>query len=152
MPLMFHSTSYSPDRAQAEINKLLRLAGARRISVEYGDHRRAIGMTFSLETPRGEREFLLPVRIDRVKSVLAKQGVLRGAGQRRDPAASQAHAEAVAWRTLLEWLKLQLALVETEQAAADEIMLPYMLVEQPTGVVSLYEQYSGKALPAPQAV
>ena len=127
MALLFWSTSYSPGRAQAEIQQLLLSIGARRISQEYSSTGVA-GMSFELETVSGRQEYLLPVRTDAVREVLRRHGVLRGAGQRGSTEIQRAHAESVAWRTLLEWLKVQAAIVETEQAAAAEVMLPYMLV------------------------
>jgi hypothetical protein len=154
--LLFHTTEYSPERAQDEIMKLLRTIGARRISLEYsgsvGDTHVA-GMSFSLATASGEQEFLLPVRVDQVQKVLARQGVLRGGGRRPDPSVALKHARSVAWRTLLEWLKVQAAIIETEQAKADEVMLPYLLLGTANGEgsyrMTVYEQFARQAaLPA----
>jgi len=145
MPLLYYTTEYKPERAQAEIQRLLLGIGARKISQEFDPKTKAVvGMSFSLATVAGEREFLLPIRIGRVKSILQRQGVLKST--RPDE-----HAAAVAWRTMLEWLKLQLAIVETDQAKADEIMLPYLLIpgERRGERQSLYEQFtSANALPS----
>jgi len=145
MPLLFYTTEYKPERAQAEVQRLLLSIGARRISVEYHPTTRAVtGMSFELEATAGQREFLLPVRTERVRAVLRKQGVLKSS--RPDE-----HAASVAWRTLLEWLKVQVAMVETNQAMPDEVMLPYLLVADETGPGRrpLYEQFaSSPALPA----
>lgn len=151
---MFYATSYNPERAQAEISRLLLSIGARRISVEYNERRDVAGMSFTLDTSRGAQEFLLPLRTDRVLSVLKRQGVLKGLGaarRRADPDLQRRHTESVAWRTLLEWLKLQAAIIETEQGSADEIMLPYMLVgaDADGARYTVYEQFLGdRALPA----
>lgn len=68
---------------------------------------------------------------------------------RTDPLLQRQHADAVAWRTLLEWLKVQAAIIETEQAAPDEVMLPYMLVPSANGQRSTaYQQFAQTALPA----
>ena len=144
MALLFHTTTYKPERAQAEIQRLLLSVGARKVSAEY-ERFQMVGMSFVLETPRGEREFLLPVRPERVKAVLARQGLL--IRSRADQ-----HAAAVAWRTMLEWLKVQLAIIETDQAAAAEVMLPYMIVEtEGHAQASLYEHFASdeRMLPAP---
>jgi hypothetical protein len=153
MALLFYTTECKPERAQAEIQKMPRSMGARRITLEYEGPHTPIpaGMGFTLETPQGEREFLLPARVDRVLDTLKRQSVLRGAGQRSDPIVQREHAAAVAWRTLLEWVKVQAALAETNQATVDEIMLPYMLLagDRPGQHVTLYEQFSAdRALPA----
>jgi len=147
MALLYYSTEYSPRRAQAEIQQSLIAHGARRISLEY-DQGKIIGISFSIQTPAGERDFILPARVAGVRQVLKYQGVLR---QRSDN--GQSHAEAVAWRTLLEWVKLQMALVETSQARLDEVMLPYMMIDSPNDGVryTLYEAFSQNALPPPGA-
>ena len=146
MALLFYATVYKPERAQAEIQVLLRQMGARRITMEYEGPHTPIpsGMGFSLATPQGERDFVLPVRVDRVLDTLKRQGVLRGAGHRVDPIVQREHATAVAWRTLLEWVKVQAAIAETKQAAPDEIMLPYLLLpgQRPGETSTLYEQFS----------
>jgi hypothetical protein len=138
MPLLYYTTEYKPERAQAEIQRLLLSIGARRISMEYDRVTRAVtGMSFSLESAVGEREYVLPVRTERVKATLKRQGVLK-------VSRPEQHAASVAWRTLLEWLKVQLAIIETQQAAPDEVMLPYLMVpdESGTGARSLYEQFA----------
>ena len=147
MALLYYSTEYSPRRAQAEIQQSLIGHGARRISLEY-DQGKIIGISFSIQTPAGERDFILPARVAGVRQALKYQGVLR---QRNDN--GQSHAEAVAWRTLLEWVKLQMALVETSQARLDEVMLPYMMIDSPNDGVryTLYEAFSQNALPPPGA-
>jgi len=144
MALLFYTTEYKPERAQAEIHKLLLGMGARRISLEYDQKTRQVaGMSFTLETAQGEREFLLPSRVDRVLDTLKRQGVLKATRPLE-------HAAAVAWRTLLEWVKVQAAMADTKQAAPDEIMLPYLLLpgQRPGETYTLYEQFSAhRALP-----
>lgn len=144
MPLLFYTTEYKPERAQAEIQRLLLSIGARKISVEYHPTTRAVtGMSFELEAAVGRREYLLPVRTERVKAVLQKQHVLKSTKP-------DEHAASVAWRTTLEWMKVQVAIIETQQAVADEVMLPYMLVADETGHGRrpLYEQFAASpALP-----
>lgn len=141
MPLLFHTTTYKPERAQAEIQRVLLSMGARRISLEYAPGHVVTGMSFTLHTPQGEQEFMLPVRVDRVRETMRKQGIL--VRSRPDE-----HSAAVAWRTLLEWVKVQLAIIETQQATPDEIMLPYMLVLNQGTRKSVYEQFTGSlALP-----
>lgn len=147
MALLYYTTEYSPDRAQAEIQKLLLTIGARRISLEYSGSSKApnveaISFTLAVDG-RGEQEYMLPARVDRVRDTLKRQGVLRGSGRQVNLATQRAHGEAVAWRTLLEWLKVQAAMIETEQAEAPEVMLPYMLLEGERGQrVTVYEQFA----------
>jgi hypothetical protein len=41
---------------------------------------------------------------------------------------SHAHASKVAWRVIKDWLAAQIALIESEMATLDEVMLPYLIV------------------------
>ena len=50
-----------------------------------------------------------------------------------------AQAERVAWRILRDWVMAQMAILETEMVAMDEIMLPYMLDDQGRTAYELYQ-------------
>ena len=39
-------------------------------------------------------------------------------------------AERIAWRNVKDWIAAQLALVETEQAAMEQVFLPYLLDQE----------------------
>lgn len=55
-------------------------------------------------------------------------------------------AERVAWRNVRDWVLAQMALVESCDAAVDEVFLPYMTDNSGK---TLYQMYSaGRLLPA----
>lgn len=54
-----------------------------------------------------------------------------------DPTARK--AERVAWRILRDWVMAQMAILETEMVAIDQIMLPYMVDDQGHTVYELYQ-------------
>lgn len=118
--LLNYTSGVSPDRTASEIHKLLVKAGATDIGTRYHDGR-MVGMHFAVVDHGDTKAFALPVRIGAVQDVLVKQRVEKRY-QTMD------HAERVAWRILKDWLKAQLAIIETGMVNFDQVMLPYMII------------------------
>jgi hypothetical protein len=126
MPLLNYTTSISADRTVGQISKVLSAHGASRILVEYGQDRQPSGLSFTIATRHGDRPFRLPANIDGVERTLQQHR------KRRKVTNSQAtreHATRVAWRILLNWVEVQMALVEAGLVTVDEVMLPYLLLD-----------------------
>ena len=49
-------------------------------------------------------------------------------------------ADRVAWRILKDWVEAQLALIATQMVSLDQIMLPYMLMDEGLTVYDLYRK------------
>lgn len=134
-----YSTTVAVERTIAEMQKMLAAAGAARIAVDYADGDPA-ALSFMLATAHGPRHFTLPVNIDAMHAVLQRQenaGLLRtGTKAGRS---SREQAARVAWRVVKDWLAAQLALVETTMVDVDQVMLPYLHVDD-TGR-TLFESY-----------
>lgn len=118
-----------------EIQAILAAHGAKKILIDF-DEGHVVGINFFIDTSLGMRAFSLPARVDGVAAALAKQGV------KCDPQ----HAEDVAWRILKDWIAAQMAFLESEQAALDEIFLPYMVNQNGT---TLYELINSGHLALP---
>ncbi len=152
MALKNYTTTIAVERTVAEIERLLVSHGATGVQKRY-ERGRLQGLAFTLNTPRGERAFELPACVMGTARALAKARGYRSIEsmpeRHRFGLLDQAHRTA--WRNVKDWIDAQLALVATEQAAVDEIMLPYMLVgETETGEpLTLYGQFTQQALPAP---
>lgn len=133
-----YSTSVPTNRTVAEIQHMLGEAGAARVTIEYSGGRPA-GFSFSLTTPHGPRVFTLPVDVDAMHRLLVDQeamGKLRtGTKAGRS---NREQAERVAWRVLRDWLAAQLAIVASQMAKLDQVMLPYLQVDLDR---TLYEAY-----------
>jgi hypothetical protein len=70
----------------------------------------------------------------------------------RDRFCSRQHAANVAWRVAREWLLAQLAMVEASQVPIEEIMLPYLQVNETQTLREAYrERESALALEAAPA-
>lgn len=119
MPLLNYTTTVPASRTMGQIQGLLVEAGARSINTEYDEVGRALGIAFHIQTAHGMRQYVLPVRSERVEAVLRRDRV-----QARFQ--TPEHAEKVAWRIVKDWLEAQLAIISTEMVTLDQVMLPYM--------------------------
>lgn len=122
-----YTTKIAAGRTIGEVQALLAKHGAQRIAVDYRDGQPS-GLTFGLTTPHGPRLFTLPVDIDAMQRLLSTNrpsGGMSVAAFR-----SREHAERVAWRVIKDWLAAQLTLVQTEMAAIDQVMLPYLHADE----------------------
>jgi hypothetical protein len=140
MPIANYTTTVSAKKSIGQIHGMLVAHGASHILTDYDDGK-AVGVAFIIATPYGERPFRLPANIDRVADVLLKQ--LQSSTYRRwdtqyreqRRAKLKEQANRVAWRILKDWVRAQMAILETEMVTIDQIFLPYMEV----GNKTLYE-------------
>lgn len=127
MPLLNYTTTIAPAKTVADMQAMLATAGAASVMADYAEGK-PVGLTFRIDTAHGPRTFSLPVDPDAVRELLRKDpGVT---SRRVRDAASPAHAERVAWRILKDWLEAQLALIATQMVTLDQVMLPYMVVDE----------------------
>lgn len=138
MGTLNYSTSIAAGKTVGEMQTLLAGHGASRIAVDYSDGA-PCALSFMLVTPHGPRNFTLPVNVDAMHRLLVEQdraGKLKSGS--KAVRSSREQAERVAWRVMKDWLAAQLALVETEMAGLDQVMLPYLHVD---GERTLYAAY-----------
>lgn len=120
MPIDGYTTKIDAAQTVGEIGALLAKFGARRIMTEYGDGGRPTGVTFEIPTDTGDATFALPVRVAGVQATLERDKV-------QPQYRTMEHAEKVAWRIALVWLRAQLALIDTKMVSLDEVMFPWMV-------------------------
>ena len=140
MPIANYTTEVVPEKSIGEIQHMLVSHGASHILTDYKDGKPA-GIAFIIATPYGDRPFRLPANIDKVGEVLLRQlesstyrqWDTRYQEQRR--AKLKVQAARVAWRILRDWVRAQMAILETEMVTIDQVFLPYMEV----GNKTLYE-------------
>jgi len=116
-----YSTTVSAQRSIGEIQGILVAHGATHILMDY-QNGEPTGMAFVAATPYGDISFRLPANIDRVQGVLDKQRVRSHAGREL--------AARVAWRILKDWIRAQMAILETEMVSLEQIFPPYMQAGQ----------------------
>lgn len=135
-----YTTSIDPSRTVGEIQAMLARFGAEAIGVRYASGQ-PVGLYFTLNTPHGRRHFSLPVNTAAMDSLLRAERA-RPSERDRRPTPSQVgpeHAARVAWRVVKDWLAAQLSLVSAQMASIDQVMLPYMVVDEDQG--TLYDRF-----------
>lgn len=144
MPILNYSTTIPPDKTIAEITKRLAQHGASRIATDYADGQ-PVGVSFVITNPEtGQpQQYSLPVDVEAMQRVLVKQ-FGRGKGGRGTQQTSPEQAARVAWRVMKDWVAAQLALAETQMVRLDEIMLPYMHLDE--GGTTVLDNYRARTL------
>lgn len=133
-PLLNYTTSINPQKTVGEIMGILAGHGARAILMNYSDDGSIEALSFQIDTAQGRVGIRLPVDPDAVLKVMDRQGVAR-------KYLSREHALRVAWRIIKDWVKAQVAIVETEMVRMEQVFLPYMIVKEDQ---TLYEAMRDK--------
>lgn len=141
-----YTTKVPAKRTVGECSDLLAEAGATRVAVVYED-RKLVGLSFRLEMPSGWQDFTMPVNVDGAERLLADN---YAGGMPKAVFLSREHASNVAWRVVKDWLEAQLAIIAAGMASLDQVMLPYLQLEQGTLYEVIRDQHL--ALPAGEAV
>ncbi len=149
MKLANYSTTVPCRRSIDLIQQMLAAHGAKAIMMDY-EGGEPSALTFRVEVKSQEDGmiqfgFRLPADWRRTLTVLNKT---EGIPQRMK---CNDQAKRIAWRTIHDWLRAQLALIETGAAEIHQVFLPYAIT--PTGQ-TLFEvlqskQFTQLALPAP---
>ena len=134
-----YTTTVPAMKSIGEIQGILVGHGAKHILIDY-DHEEPVGLAFIVTTPYGDVPFRLPANIDKVKAVLDKGRVRTRV--------SDEQASRVGWRILKDWIRAQIAILETEMVTIDQIFLPYMQVG--TSQKTLYEVMVDRHLQLPK--
>lgn len=119
MPILNYTTKVDSAKTVSQIQSILGLKGATRVSVDY-ENGKAKAVTFGLNLEGMPLDFRLPCNTDGVKRALLKEKKMTAA---RDVS----QCERIAWRIVKDWVEAQLALVEANQAEMSEVFLPYVM-------------------------
>ena len=116
MPLNNYTSSMAINRIFDGIQKMLIAHEAKQIMFDYEDGL-ATGITFTIQTPKGLLPIKLPVRIEKIKKVFENEGI-----HCRD----ELQPYRTGWKNIHDWVKVQMAMIDTEMVKLEEIFLPYM--------------------------
>ena len=123
MPIANYTTSIEALKTVGEIQGILVGHGARQILINYAADKTIESLSFIVETPHGELPFRLPVNANAVLKVLEEQGC-------PPRYANYPQAVRVAWRITKDWIRAQMALLETEMVKIEQVFLPYMMASK----------------------
>lgn len=135
-----YTTTIPVTQTMAECQSILAAAGAASVAVHFEDGSPA-GLSFSLRTPHGMRNFTLPVDVAAMQAVLVqaeRAGEFAALKKSSAKWVSREHAANVAWRVVKDWLEANLALIAAQMATLDEVMLPFLHVGESR---TLYQAY-----------
>jgi len=130
-----YTTEVDPEKTAAECVAILARHGAKRVSIDF-ENGMAHGLAFSIETPHGVRFFMLPANPAGVFKALDKAN---RAGRIPPRYVNERQANRTAWRVLKDWLEAQLALIEAQVVDLEQVMLPYLIVNDEGQ--TLYQRY-----------
>ena len=121
MPLANYTTSVSAERSIAEIQADLVAHGATAVAITYDQNHagKAVGITWKVDTAHGNLPFTLPIDVEAIQKVLAGQGV-------RGVRVGYYHCHRVGWRIVRDWVRAQMAIIETEMVDLEQVFLPYL--------------------------
>lgn len=122
MPLLNYTTSIDADKTAGEVSKILARAKVSSTSIHYDGNGAPSGISFTLTTAHGAREFQLPVNVEGVYQILKNDRSISPRLRERD------QALRVAWRIAKDWVEAQMAIVAAGMVKIDEVMLPYLVV------------------------
>lgn len=142
MKLANYSTTVEVEKTITEIQHMLAAHGAKAVRIDY-ENEEPSGLSFLINTPKGDLAFRLPVRIDKVAHVLSTTRIRKR--YRYDVhGENEQQASRVAWRIIRDWVRAQLAFIETEMVTLDQVFLPYMTVGKTS--ISFYEFMQNRLL------
>lgn len=137
-----YTTKIPAAQTVGECQATLAKAGASSVAVHY-EGGEATGLSFRLATPHGDRNFTLPVDVAAMHAVLIKakrDGLFASIHAKADAFTSKDHAANVAWRVVKDWLEANLALIAAQMATLDEVMLPYIHVDESRTLWQAYRE------------
>lgn len=153
MGLLNYTTTVDAMKSIGEITTMLSRNGARRITQEYDEAGKIVGVAFTIAVYGLPVYFVLPARVEPTFKVLLKQKPYNSSYQRSSrqeyERKTAEQAERVAWRIVKDWTEAQLALIETGQAEMAQVFLPYMQSQNGHTMYELWLDSHQKQLPAP---
>ena len=124
MPLKNYTSSVPAIRSIAQIEAKLASKGARQILKEYDVEGHVTSIAFILEIEGVELPFKLPARIENCETIL--KGDLSPRARPETVKKVPAQAERTAWKIVLDWVEVQMSMIELAQVEFLEIFLPYL--------------------------
>jgi len=120
--ILNYTTTIDPMRTAGEISGLLAAKGAHSINIDYRNGE-PVALSFSIEAYGKLFAFRLPCNVAGYEKAMNRNGHI----PRQYKTTEQ--AKRTAWRNLKEWVEVQLAFIEANQAEMTEIFLPYIITD-----------------------
>ena len=136
MPILNYTTTIAATKTVAEIQQILAKAGAEQVIVRYGKTGEPTALVFEL----GGEMYMLPCRAEAVLATLRKTSGI--------PLRLKTPEQAlrVAWRIVKDWVEAQAAIIATGMVKVEEVLLPYMIMQDDKTVYDSYVEQRAERL------
>lgn len=121
MGLFKYTTNIAAEQSLGEITGMLAKAGAHRVVTDY-EGGRISALEFTIELDGEPLSYRLTANVEGARRAMVEE--LR---RQKKAISDTDHARNVAWRIMREWVAVQTALVECEQASLAQIFFPYAI-------------------------
>lgn len=150
MAILNYSTEVPAERTVGEITALLVRKGARSIQTDFDEHGKIESVTFVMVVGGLPTRFRLPSKSDGVARVMLADKPWNKARHRQAKNDYEAkvcrQAEWVSWRILKDWVEAQIALIESGQAEAAQVFLPYAMEHSGRTMYELFVENNQRSL------
>lgn len=123
MPIRNYSSKVKPASTLGEIQALLSEHGASQISMDY-ENGKPIALSFKMLVRDVFVSFRLTVDVEGMLRAMKKDKKVPKS------ACNPEQAERTAWKNKYEWLHIQMAEIESEQARIEQLLLGYAVTPQ----------------------
>jgi hypothetical protein len=154
MPILNYTTSVDSPQTVSQIIGMLVRKGAQSITQDFMGDGRVKSISFVLNVGGLPVRFLLPANTAGVHGVLQKEepyNSYRKCSRDQYWAKQREQAERIAWRILKDWIEAQMALIESGQAEAAQVFMPYAQNGNGSTMYELWVDSNQKKLTAGQA-
>lgn len=151
MAILNYSTAVSAERTVGEITALLVRKGARSINTEYTKAGDLESISFVMPIGGMPVRFLLPANVNGVTQAMLRDepwSSRRAKSKAVYEGKIYAKAKWVAWRILKDWVAAQMALIESNQAEAAQVFMPFAQQDDGRTMFQLFVEGNQKRLAA----
>lgn len=129
-PIANYTTDVPAMKSVGEIQGILVGHGARAIMVDYDDAGVPVALAFIIKTTQGELPFRLPANVKQVEKILINMRARPPETWDRDYEKVmdriRKQSARVAWRIIKDWVRAQMAILDTEMVKVEQVFLPYL--------------------------
>ena len=151
MPILNYTTEVPAEKSISQIIGLLARKQAQSITQDFFEDGRVKAISFAIRVGVVIVNFQLPVNIEGVQGVLAKEAPYNNYRQCSRDAyfmKQRQQAERIAWRIIKDWVEAQMAMIESAQAELAQVFLPYARQRDGRTTYELFIESSQRQLPA----
>jgi hypothetical protein len=145
LPVANYYTEVPAAKSVSEITAMLRVHRARMINTTYNPvNGEPEGIFFVVATKSGDVGFSLPANIQKVEQPILKERKKPPKTWEDDYKESmeRIHTQAAntGWRIIKDWVRAQMAIIDTEIVSLEEVFLPYMEMKDGRTLFNVLEE------------